>query len=150
VDLWLQASSILTATLLVTAPASAMASVGDVQAVQDYLDIGERLMRTSEERLGQAEILRLHGWVRRQQGNVAGARAALTEALAVSRQQGARLFELRTALDLVRLDQGTEHESAAVEQLRQAIGGFSEGFDFPVLVDTRQILEQKGVTFSGA
>jgi tetratricopeptide (TPR) repeat protein len=149
VDLWLEASSVLTATLMVTGPASAMAAVGDVQEVQHYLDIGERLMRTTEERLGLAENLRLRSWVLSQSGDNAGARAVLGEALAVSRRQGTRLFELRSALDLVKLNQGTEYDTASVVELKRAVEGFSEGFDFPVLVGARRVLEARGVTLPG-
>lgn len=144
VDLWLENSSVMTATLMITTPASAMASVGDVEAVQEYLDIGDRLMRETEERIGQAELLRLRSWVCRKQGDPAGAKTALENALAVARHQGAHYFALRAALDFVKLTDGTEHEAAAVAELQSVYSGFTEGFDFPVLKNARKILEARG------
>jgi len=144
VDLWLESSSVMTATLMITTPASAMASVGDVQAVQEYLDIGDRLMRETEERIGQAELLRLRAWVCRKQGDAVAARSALESALSVARQQGARYFELRAALDLIKLTDGKAHEAAAVAELHRVYSGFTEGFDFPVLKNARKILEAGG------
>jgi class 3 adenylate cyclase/tetratricopeptide (TPR) repeat protein len=149
-ELWLKSSATLAATVLVTSVARAMASVGDLQSVMDYLDIGERLMRDGQERLGHAEILRLRGWARREAGDTAGAKTALSEALAVARQQGARFYELFAAMDLVKLQERTEHEASAVAELRRTYESFTEGFQFPVLISARRLLAAHGIfTASG-
>jgi predicted ATPase len=63
-------------------------------------------------------------------------------ALAVARQQSAKFWELRAALDLARLwrDQGRRTE--ARDLLAPIYGWFTEGFDTPVLQEARSLLEQ--------
>jgi hypothetical protein len=58
--------------------------------------------------------------------------AGLTSALDLARSQGAKPFELRIALDLHDL-QG----SAALDVLRQAVGGFRADASYPELDDAR-------------
>jgi tetratricopeptide (TPR) repeat protein len=145
VDLWLEHSSVMTATLMITTPASAMAAVGDVRAVQEYLEMGEQLMRDTEERIGQAELLRLRAWVCRHTGDLIGAQKALEDALTVAERQGARYFALRAAIDLVKQSDGDQHEAAALADLKRVYTGFTEGFGFPVLVGARRLLESRGV-----
>jgi predicted ATPase len=64
------------------------------------------------------------------------------QALAVARQQSARFWELRTALDLARLwrDQGKRQQ--AHDLLASIYGWFTEGFDTPVLKEAKLLLEQ--------
>ena len=63
-------------------------------------------------------------------------------ALAVARQQSAKFWELRAALDLARLwrDQGRRTEVR--DLLAPIYRWFTEGFDTPVLQEARSLLEQ--------
>ena len=60
-------------------------------------------IRTQGERLFEAEALRVRGDALRALGDPDGAEASYRSAVAVAREQGARLFELRTVIALSRL-----------------------------------------------
>jgi class 3 adenylate cyclase/tetratricopeptide (TPR) repeat protein len=146
IDQWLATCSVLTATLLVTGPAWAMASVGDLQGVQEYLDIGERLLRTTEERTGEAELLRVRAWTLKAQGDRDAARTTLHAALAVADRQHALFFALRVALDLVELDSEGEHRPAALATLRRVYASFDQGFGFTILQEAKRVLGENSLT----
>ena len=72
-----------------------------------------RLGKGTEERSGQADTLRLAGDVRLAMGDPKAAEASYREAIAIARQQSAKLWELCTAMGLARLcrDQGKRAEA---------------------------------------
>jgi predicted ATPase len=90
-----------------------------------------------------AELHRLRGklLLRESPANADGAEAAFLEAIAVARDQGARMWELRAAHDLSALwaDRGNHRE--ARELLAPIYGWFSEGHDTPDLRTARALLE---------
>jgi ATP/maltotriose-dependent transcriptional regulator MalT len=141
IDLWLETCSVLTATLLVTGPAWAMASVGDAQAVREYLGIGERLMRQTQERAGEVELMRLRAWLQRHDGDPEAARSTLQDALGVAERQESPFFALRVTLDLVAMARGGRHEASARDGLRRVFDSFSEGFAFAPLQEARRVLD---------
>jgi predicted ATPase len=69
-------------------------------------------------------------------------RTEFQKAVAVERQQSAKLWELRAALDLARLwcDQGKRTE--ARDLLAPVYNWFTEGFDTPVLQDAKALLDE--------
>ena len=78
--------------------------------------------------------------------NSEAARGALRRALELARGQGARLFELRATVSLLR--RGAEDDRAStLAALKALYAGFTEGFDCPDLVEARQLL---GVAADGA
>ena len=83
---------------------------------------GEALLAGSLERAAEAE-------------------ACYHQALAVARDQGARLWELRAATSLARLwaDQGKRAE--AYDLLAPIYGWFTEGFDTADLRDAKALLD---------
>jgi len=117
----------------------------------------------SEMRLCQAELHRLQGELLRSMGDsVRGSRQAETltpqahacyrqaepcfqRALAVARHQGARLWELRAALGLVRLQERQDPCSPAALEARRTLASvfdsFTEGFALPDLQEARAILD---------
>jgi predicted ATPase len=70
------------------------------------------------------------------------AEACFLRALAVAREQGARLWELRAATSFARLwrDQGRSGE--AREPLARAYGWFTEGFELPDLREAKTLLDE--------
>ena len=72
----------------------------------------------------------------------AEAEACYQQALAVARDQGARLWELRAATSLARLwrDQGRRAE--AHDLLAPVYGWFTEGFDTPISRTPGRLLDE--------
>jgi class 3 adenylate cyclase/tetratricopeptide (TPR) repeat protein len=95
-----------------------------------------------QDRWAEAEIHRLRGTLLRSMHEYSAAEDSYRRALAVARQQSAKFWELRAALDLARLwrDQGRRTE--ARDLLAPIYGWFTEGFDTPVLQEARSLLEQ--------
>jgi predicted ATPase len=96
------------------------------------------------ERFYQARLLGLQGEILLLRGGVNAERDAETaylKSLEVARQQGAKVWELRTATRLTRLWglQGRAREG--LDLLASLYGWFDEGFDTPDLVDAKVLLE---------
>ena len=74
-------------------------------------------------------------------GNLAGAGRSYQEAIAVAKRQSDKVFELRASTGLARLwrDQGKRDE--AYNLLSPIYGWFTEGFETPVLVEAKALLD---------
>jgi len=71
----------------------------------------------------------------------AGAEAALGDAIAVARAQGARMWELRAARDLARCWVERGERRKACDLLVPVHGRFSEGCDTPDLKEAKALLD---------
>jgi predicted ATPase len=103
------------------------------------------LVTRNNEHMWVSELDRLEGELRQLQGaSVADIEARFQNALAVSRQQRAKSFELRAATSLARLwcDQGKRTE--ARDLLTPVYSWFTEGFDTPDLQEARSLLDELG------
>ena len=91
----------------------------------------------------EAELHRLHGelLLAQRTAETNEAEACFSRALAVAREQGAKMWELRAATSLARLwcDQG--RRAAARELLAPLCARFTEGLDTPDLVEAKAILD---------
>ena len=86
----------------------------------------------------EAELHRRKGELRR--ADPTAAEAHLRRAVGVARAQGARLFELRSAVSLARL--GCEQQmEPPIELLRPIYDRFTEGFDSADLAEARRVLD---------
>ena len=99
-------------------------------------DTGERLRVAELHRLTAA--CHLAG----SDENPGAAEVALQVALAVARQQGARMWELRAACDLARLWAELGDRQKAHELLAPIYGWFTEGFDTPNLRAAKVLLDE--------
>lgn len=124
--------------------AEALSACGDhgeaLAALEESL---EQVARPGwEERSHLAEILRLKGCVLRRLGRDTEAEAALQASLEVSRRQGARAWELRTATTIAGhlADEGRAAAARAV--LQPVFDGFTEGFGTMDLRAARSLLER--------
>jgi predicted ATPase len=92
-----------------------------------------RFAEETGARLSHAETSRLTGEALLAIGDRSGAEASYREAIAMARQQSARLWELCAAMSLARLwrDQGRRIE--ARDLLAQVYNWFTEGFGTPVV-----------------
>jgi predicted ATPase len=105
---------------------------------------GLEAAKATGERYYEAELLRLKGeWlVARRPVQSHKAEACLQQALAVAREQEAKLFELRASTSLARLwrDQGKRDE--ARDLLAPVYGWFTEGFDTGDLKEAKALLDE--------
>jgi len=102
----------------------------------------EALVDETGERYLEAEIHRLQGnLLLARGGNDRAVEASYSKALEVSRAQGARLFELRAAVDLARLWSEHGDRSRAAEILAPIYGWFTEGFETADLKEARALLD---------
>ena len=113
---------------------------GYVDRARRELDEALAFVEASDERAWSSELHRLRGELSRQ-SDKAEAERAIERALAISRQQGAKSFELRAALSLARLDRGAKKNRAALEELRRCLASFTEGFGTGDLVEARARLD---------
>jgi hypothetical protein len=117
-----------------------------VGAVDDGLIIAEREWddtRTGGLRQYDAELQRLRGellWLRRTAEARTEARACVEHALDIARQQGARLYELRAAMSLVRLYNRPPRRGDALARVARVYETFTEGFDTPDLHTAARLL----------
>ena len=64
------------------------------------------------------------------------------QALAVAKQQSAKLWELRAATNLARLWRDRGKCIEARDLLAPVYGWFTEGFDTPLLQDAKELIDQ--------
>ncbi|HUH83419.1 MAG TPA: AAA family ATPase [Stellaceae bacterium] len=101
-----------------------------------------RIIEMTEERYHEAELHRLRGDVLSGTGDPAAAERSYHQALAVARQQNAKLFELRASISLARLWREAGQCGAARDLLAGIYGWFTEGFGTPILDDAKALLEE--------
>jgi hypothetical protein len=112
----------------------------------EFVIAGEQLLDATEERIAQSELLRLRGRLLEHDGDGASAIDRYRRAIEVAETQGARLYSLRAATDLVALyrRQGGAREADAA--LRPIYEWFTEGFDYPDLVGAKALLDHCAAT----
>ncbi len=81
----------------------------------------------NDERFATPELLRIKADIVRRMGNHLAAGDLLGQALDLAREQGARAWELRAAIDLAALLSGTERFKGARTLLAQVTAGFPDG-----------------------
>jgi hypothetical protein len=96
-----------------------------------HLAEAERLAEETEDRLFQAETLRLRGDVLLATGDPAAAEASYREAIALAERQNAKLWELRAATSLSRLWRDQGKSAAARDLLASVYLWFTEGLRHP-------------------
>ncbi|HXN31489.1 MAG TPA: hypothetical protein VN894_06480 [Polyangiaceae bacterium] len=143
------------------------AAAGRADRALRELDDALAFVEASDERALSSELHRMRGELLADVDRAA-ARQAFESALEISRQQGARSFELRAALSLAKLDHAplrvcffTERQvglnsaaavlkqavlmepkrSASLKELRGVYSSFSEGFGTADLVEAKALLD---------
>jgi predicted ATPase len=119
---------------------------GEANQVHQGLKVIEETLarcKARQERWYVPELTRIKGELMlRDTQQASSAEACFGEALEVAGQQGARFWELRSAISLARLwmGQGRNREAGAV--LRKVYGSFSEGFDIAGMRTARRLIDQ--------
>jgi predicted ATPase len=97
----------------------------------------------SDERYYNPELHRLRGELLRAQGSDASeVEACYQQALHLSREQAAKICELRAAMSLSRLWQSQRKKKPAYELLTSVYGKFTEGFSSADLREARALLDR--------
>ena len=120
--------------------ADACRTAGQWQSALEDLAEARGLAEEKEARYFQAETLRLTGDVLLATGDVAAAEASYHEALALARQQSAKLWELRVATSLGQLWCNQGKRTEARDLLAPVYTWFTEGFGTPVLQEAKALL----------
>ena len=115
---------------------------GDIEGAAALLDRAAKLVEYTGERWCEAEILRLRARFNTQNPNDV---TILQASLARAREQGAKLWELRTATDLAILWRNQNRHNDARELLAPIYAWFTEGLDTPDLVEARTLLGELGL-----
>ncbi len=89
-----------------------------------------------------AELHRLKGELLLKMGDEAAAEACFRQALKTAQAQKAKLFELRAASNLARLQLWQDKRSEAYQTLSEIYNWFSEGFDTHDLQEAKHLLTQ--------
>jgi predicted ATPase len=103
------------------------------------------ILGRAESRLGgfyDAELIRLEGELLNASGDTVAAEAVFREALGVARDQGAHLFELRSATSLARLLAGQGRADEALFLLTPLYQTYTEGFATRDLQEAREFLDR--------
>ena len=126
--------------------AEGLAATGDFAKSLQLADDGIRLVETNGDMINMPELLRVKGAVlaAMPEPRVEEAEANLMHSLELSRRQGARASELRTAIDLARLMAGQGRREDARDLLERVFAGFSEGQDTADLKRAEQLLAMLG------
>jgi predicted ATPase len=122
--------------------ASANERVGRLEEALALLDEALQLADETRERWFAVELHRQKGQLLLRQGHVQVTEEHYHKALAIAREQEAKLWELRAAIGLGRMwrDQGKHAETR--DLLTPIYGWFSEGFDTPDLKEAKALLEE--------
>jgi class 3 adenylate cyclase/predicted ATPase len=127
-----------------TVLAAVHGQVGEPQKGLEALSEALGMLERTNERRREAEVRRLEGELLLSlPGQPRGkAEACFERALAVARQQSARMWELRAATSLARLWRDQGRCAAARDLLAPVYGWFTEGFDTADLKNARALLGQ--------
>jgi hypothetical protein len=133
--------AVTTTSLSLTWLAEAYAELDQPDEERRCLAEAARVVETNEERVFEAELLRVRGDLLKA-ADQSGAEQHYRLAIAVAGRQSAKLFQLRASASLARLwrDQGKRAE--ARDLLGPIYDWFTEGFDAPDLKDAKALLDE--------
>jgi tetratricopeptide (TPR) repeat protein len=120
----------------------AYGGLGQIRLALGSLAEAESMIEATGARSAEAEIQRTRGDLLLATGDPAAAERSYQRALAVSRRQSSRLYELRSAMGLAGLWQRQGNVREAGELLASIYARFTEGFDTPVLQAAKAQLDQ--------
>ena len=129
--------------MLLTWLAEGHAALGQSAEEQSYLSEASQLVDKTEERVSEAELLyRVPGDLLNSRGHRAAAERHYLQAVDIAERQGARLLQLRATTSVARLwrDEGKIADAHAL--LAPAYRGFTEGFQVPVLMQAKMLLDE--------
>jgi len=114
---------------------------GEVEEASALLDEASQIVERTGERCLAAELYRHKGQLLLRQGHSEAAEELYRKALAIAREQQAKLWELRAAVSLARLRRDQGRGAEAHNLLAPVYGWFTEGFATPDLKNAKALLE---------
>ena len=108
----------------------------------DQLAEAAKMIEVTKERWAEAEMHRLRGTLLLSIHEHVAAENSFHHALGVARQQSAKFWELRAALELARLWRDQGKRSDALGLLAPIYGWFTEGLDTSFLKEAKALLDQ--------
>jgi len=117
-------------------------AAGQVSEAVTLLDDAIQLVGQTGERWYEAELNRHKGQLLLRLGDCEAAASLYREALGIARQQDARLWELRSVMNLARLHSEQGRHPEAGHLLATIYGWFTEGFNASDLNDARALLDE--------
>jgi adenylate cyclase len=122
--------------------ADSYVTTGRLAEATRVLDETRKLMEHQGDVYWEPELFRLFGRLAAAEGRGASVEAvtAFERALALARERGARLPELRAATDLARLHAGEGRPAQARHALAPVYASFTEGFDAKDLQEAKAVL----------
>jgi len=124
--------------------ADAYRRLGRVEESLATLSEAISVVEETGERTWEPEIYRLKGETLKFGGkqDQTEAERCLTNAIELSRKQGAKWFELRASMSLSRYQFDLHSENEARENMTPIFEWFTEGFDTPDLVEAKALLDE--------
>ena len=141
---WTTFGGRMSSSALAAGAATVLLHAGRRDEATEFLLAGEKTLQETEEKYQAAPLLALRGRLGELDGDAAAAETLYRQAIAIAEQQGALLYSLQAATALARLCQRIGRPDEANAVLRPIYERFTEGFDFPVLVRARAVLESRG------
>ena len=123
---------------------TALARAGRFEEALATLEEAFLFIERTGQRYYHAELHRLKGelLLGHHRTNEAVAEQSFRTALAISREQGAKSWELRASNSLARLLRASNRREEARSLLTEVYGSFTEGFETADLKDARSLLEE--------
>ena len=115
---------------------------GQVEEGLTLLDDAMQIAERTGERWFEAELYRHKGQLLLRQGRTQAAEELYHRALAIAREQEAKLWELRAVASLARLRRDQGRPAEARDLLAPVYGWFTEGFDTPDLKEAKALLDE--------
>jgi predicted ATPase len=106
------------------------------------LDDALRIVERTDERWFEAELCRQKGQLLLRRGYNEAAEELSRKALSIAQEQEAKLWELRAAVSLARLQRDQGRTAEARDLLAAVYGWFTEGFDTPDLKEAKALLNE--------
>jgi class 3 adenylate cyclase/tetratricopeptide (TPR) repeat protein len=129
--------------LLSTAFAEALMQVNKPDEAIEAVDEGLEIIRITDCRIWQPELLRFRARALQASGAEAlEVEAVLQRAIEIAEMQSARMLHIRAATDLARLWRDQGEAAKACDLLAPLFGWFTEGFDTPDLKDAKLLLDE--------
>ena len=142
IALWHKTSGIFMLARNVAILAEYQLRAGQFEQAGASIREAELSAKTTEENDQLAEILRLRGRIWQNEGHHEQAKLSYERAIAQSRDQQARLFELRATRDLAQLSPKADGSTEVLEKLRSLVDWFPATLDVPVLAECRALLQR--------